>query len=230
MLTDSIFFFFVVEVYNMVINQKEIILSSSQSLNPLLNEVKRWRLKHSLRKGNIPWLPESHLLREESCTQIFIDLNPKSSAALENQHFLLDFLLWNVLVSAAFCQVTSIFLRLNSAQFRVDQQGHENKPDKPAEMCPVRMLGFLHGIACTPSSFRLSLSSVMKYTHRNTKHSFLLLLFDDNDAQKTQMKQRTLQWCCIKIKSMVQMKYAIHFQLINPVFKVKRIHRGCIKI
>lgn len=39
MLIDCMFI--VIKVYNMVINQKAIILSSSQSLNPLLNEVKK---------------------------------------------------------------------------------------------------------------------------------------------------------------------------------------------
>lgn len=139
---------------------------------------------------------------------------------------------------AGFSCILSNDIHISKAEFCSVQggsaeQGREDKWAKPAEMCPVRMLGFLHGIVCTPSSFQLSWSSEMKYTHGNTKHKFLLLLFDDNEAQGTQMKQRTLPWCCrgwIKIKSTVQMKYAIHFQLINPDFKVKRIHRGCIKI
>lgn len=42
--------FIVIEVYNMVINPKAIILSSSQSLNPLLNEVKKIKTETSIKE------------------------------------------------------------------------------------------------------------------------------------------------------------------------------------
>lgn len=125
MLIDCIFI--VNKVYSMVINQKAIILSSSQSLNPLLNEVKKIKTETPIKERKYPWLPESHLWREE-----FLDLNPESSEALENQNFLLhQFCFEMCCFQLYFCQMTSIFLSLNSAQFRVDQQSRALKTNQP---------------------------------------------------------------------------------------------------
>lgn len=82
-------------------------------------------------------------------------------------------------------------LRLDSAQFSVDQQsrGLKTSQEKLQRMSGcwlscMELYALLHVFN--------SLSSEMKYTHGNTKYNFLLLLLDDNEAQEIQMKQRTL--------------------------------------